>query len=206
MAEEVTLYIDYRSPFSYLATADALALERDFALDLRWRPFPVDLQGAYGGEVEERERRHWQKVRYLYMDARRLANRQGLIVRGPRKIFDPTIAHIGHLFAETQGLRARYHDRVSTRFWRRELDIEDRAEMAAIVAEIGGDAIAFAEYLTGPGPDDYAAVAAEGERQGVFGVPTFVFADELFWGTDRIWMLRERLEAKQPQGDRRGVS
>jgi hypothetical protein len=32
MTAEVTLYIDFRSPYSYLATMAALALERDFAV------------------------------------------------------------------------------------------------------------------------------------------------------------------------------
>ena len=28
---------------------------------------------------------------------------------------------------------------------------------------------------------------------GVFGIPTFVLDGELFWGTDRMDLLRERL-------------
>ena len=38
------------------------------------------------------------------------------------------------------------------------------------------------------------------EQRGVFGVPTLVLDDELFWGTDRIWLLRERLAAKHAAG------
>ena len=34
------------------------------------------------------------------------------------------------------------------------------------------------------------------EASGVFGVPTFVFDGELFWGGDRIGLLRERLDEK----------
>jgi 2-hydroxychromene-2-carboxylate isomerase len=29
---------------------------------------------------------------------------------------------------------------------------------------------------------------------GVFGVPSFVIDGEIFWGGDRIWMVREKLE------------
>ncbi len=200
MTSEVTLYIDLRSPFAYLAKADALALERDFDVRLNWLPFALDLQGAYGGEVAERSERDWRKVRYLYMDARRLANRQGLIVRGPQKIFDPTIAHIGLLFAKAHGTFPAYHTAVSDRFWRRELDIEDVGAIGAIIAEIGGDSAAFARYLAGSGKEDYAATVAAAEQRGVFGVPSFLLDDELFWGTDRIWLLRERLAAKGASG------
>jgi len=162
-----------------------------------WLPFATDLQGAYGGEVAERSERDWRKVRYLYMDARRLANRQGLLVRGPQKIYDPATAHIGLLFAKAHGILAAYHTAVSDRFWRRELDIEDRGAIAAIIAESGGDAVAFGRYLTGAGQQDYVATVAAAEQRGVFGVPTFVLDGELFWGTDRIWLLRERLAAKE---------
>ena len=35
----------------------------------------------------------------------------------------------------------------------------------------------------------------EAEQLGVFGVPTFVIAGEIFWGGDRLWMVREKLAA-----------
>jgi 2-hydroxychromene-2-carboxylate isomerase len=200
MVCEVTLYIDLRSPYSYLAKAEALALARDFAVRLDWLPFAIDIEGAYGGEVASRSERDWRKVRYLYMDARRLANRQGLIVRGPQKIFDPTIAHIGLLFAKAQGIFAAYHAAVSDRFWRRALDIEDQSAIGAIISEIGGDRDGFTHYLAGPGRADYAATVAAAEARGVFGVPSFLLDGELFWGADRIWLLRERLAAKEAPG------
>ena len=36
----------------------------------------------------------------------------------------------------------------------------------------------------------------EAEASGVFGVPTFVFENEMFWGGDRIFLLRERLDER----------
>jgi 2-hydroxychromene-2-carboxylate isomerase len=76
MSSTVTLYFDYRSLFSYLVKQETYALARDFKVTLHWQPFTIDLHGAYGGEVEERADRDWRKVRYAYMDARRLANRR----------------------------------------------------------------------------------------------------------------------------------
>src|SRR5262245_52891677 len=76
------------------------ALERELGVETTWRPFAVDIEGAYGGTIEERTERDWRKVRYSYMDARRLANRRGLVVRGPQKIFDASNVHIGMLHAQ----------------------------------------------------------------------------------------------------------
>jgi len=155
-------------------------------------PFAIDLQGAYGGELQERSERDWRKVRYSTWTRGAVANRQGLTVLGPQKIFDPTLAHIGLLFAKANGIFPAYHEAVSERFWRRALDIEERRAVDAVLAEVGGDTAAFGRYLASPGPQDYAAIVATAEQRGVFGVPTFVLDGELFWGTDRIWLLRER--------------
>ena len=40
----------------------------------------------------------------------------------------------------------------------------------------------------------FAEIQKNGEARNVFGVPSFLFRDEVFWGTDRIGMLREVLE------------
>jgi 2-hydroxychromene-2-carboxylate isomerase len=199
MTTSLTLYVDYRSPFSYLAKDDAYALERDLGVNITWRPFAVDIEGAYGGTVEERTERDWRKVRYSYMDARRLANRRGLVVRGPQKIFDANNVHIGMLHAQRAGNEVfrRYHDEVYERFWRRDLEIEDLAAVRDVLVKSGANGDDFEDLVrSGEGLRQYTQVVAEAEQRGVFGVPTFVVdkTGELFWGTDRLWLLRECLE------------
>jgi 2-hydroxychromene-2-carboxylate isomerase len=202
MTLPLTLYVDYRSPFSYLATEDARRLERTYNVRLKWLPFRTDLEGAYGGRVEQRTDRDWRKVRYLYQDARRIAKRRGLVVLGPQKIFDPRLAHIGMLLALDAGADVfrRYHDEVCGKFWRRELDIEDRSRMRTVVVEAGVEGAVFDHALaTGEGDARCRSIIDEAEQRGVFGVPTFVFEStgELFWGTDRVWLLEERLREFQ---------
>ena len=201
MSLTVTLYVDYRSPFSYLVKEEAYALPRDFDVTLRWQPFTIDLQGAYGGEVEERTDRDWRKVRYAYMDARRLAARRDLIIRGTTKIFDPTLAHTGMLLASQtdESVFRCYHDTLCERFWRRDLDIEDAGAIRALLIAAGAEGRTFDELISsGEGARQCRAIAAKAEERGVFGVPTFVLQDtgELFWGNDRVWLLRERLSDK----------
>ncbi|WP_262049143.1 DsbA family protein [Bradyrhizobium sp. Bra78] len=204
MSTKVTLYVDYRSPFSYLVKEEAYALARDFDVTLLWQPFTIDLQGAYGGEVEERTDRDWRKVRYAYMDARRLAARRNWIIRGTTKIFDPTLAHTGMLLASQtdESVFRCYHDTLCERFWRRDLDIEDTGAIRSLLIEAGAEGRAFDELiLSGEGVRRCRTIATEAEERGVFGVPTFVLQEtgELFWGSDRVWLLRERLSGTGSQ-------
>ena len=192
---EITLYFDYKSPYSYLAKDPAFELEEELGLSIVWRPYNLDID-SYRGSVDERPERAWRKVRYMYMDARRWANRRGgLIIRGPEKVYDSTVAHCGMLHSQSHGGFRPYHDLVYERFFKRELDLEDAGAITALLEEAGSDTAGFAEYLQGEGPAEQARIVAEAEEQGVFGVPTFVVEGELFWGHDRIELLRERLTA-----------
>jgi 2-hydroxychromene-2-carboxylate isomerase len=191
-AETIKLYYDFKSPFTYLAMEPAYKLEETHSVRLRFIPLELAIREAYGGELEQRAQRDWDKVRYLYMDMRRFANERGMIIRGPQKIFDSRLALMGGLFADRNGRFRPYADRVFERFFKRELNIEDIDALAAVMAEAGLDAAGFRRYAEGEGLNDLRAAAAEAERDGVFGVPTFIVAGELFWGNDRVeWVVKK---------------
>ena len=189
----VTCYFDYKSPFAYLAKDLAYEVERDFDVRLTWLPYTLDIPAAFG-TVEGRTAWQWNKVKYLYMDARRWANKRGLTVRGPQKIFETSVANIGMLFAEKQGRLRPYHDLVFERFFKREfLDIEEPEAVRRVLEECGVDSEGFSEFLAGAGREMHDRIREQARELGVFGVPTFVLDGELFWGTDRMHLLRERI-------------
>ena len=127
------------------------------------------------------------------MDCRREANYRGLTIRGPRHIFDSSIAHIGMLYAKRQGDFRRYHNTVYERFWKRELDIENPQLIQQVLQEAGINASGFLDYLKEEGRQEHDQLRKAAEDMGVFGVPSYVVNGELFWGAERIPRVRERL-------------
>ena len=197
---EVTVYTDYKSPYAYLAVRPAYALEIEYDVRLNWLPYTLNIP-LYLGGVEDRNDHQWRRVRYSYMDARRLANRVGLVVRGPKKIFDSSLAGIGLLFAKKQGAFRAYNDIVFDRFWKRELDIEDAQALTAVLDEAGADTTGFLDYLQNEGRREHDRGIEEAHDLGVFGVPMFVLDGELFWGGDRLDLLKERLHQTAAPAD-----
>src|SRR5271165_5143248 len=183
MNKRVRVYTDYKSPYAFVANRALFALEQTHGVELEWLPYTLRI-AEYLGSVEDRSPHDWRKVRYAYRDARRFANEQGLILKGPRRIYDGTLSSAGMLFAQRGGFFRAYHDAVFERFWSHRLDIDVLDEMIAVVAEVGGDAAAFEAYAQGPAEDEVAAITAEAESLGVFGVPAMLFEGELFWGGD----------------------
>ncbi len=195
---EIKFYFAYTSPFTYLAVAPAYDLERTHRVRLRFVPFGVNIRKVYGGEVVERDERNRRKLKYLYLDARRLAAERGMTIMPPQRIFSCRIAFYGGMCAEDQGKFREYSDRVYERFWRRELDVENPDALAAILREVGADDTQFRGYIADENAEAkprLKAYFAEADRDQVFGVPTFIVDGERFWGCDRMdWLIR-RLDA-----------
>ena len=202
------VYLDFKSPYAYLAKDPAWQLETDFGIEVDFRPLTLNIPSFLGsakvdgksGKVVENNRtpRQWQGVRYAYMDAKRYARLKDILIYGPQKIWDSSLAGIGMLWTrqDRQQLR-RYMDIVYERFWRRELDIEDLDVVAGVVAEAGGDATAFRDWAEGAGRAEHDALQAALHPAGVFGVPTWILEDEVFFGREHLPAVRWILGGRQ---------
>ena len=188
--ELIKLYFDYKSPFAYLASGPAFALTERYDVDLRWIPYQLRIKGP----GERSVRSDW-KARYSYLDARRFATPRGIVIKGPKKIYDTRPALIGALFAMRENLFRRYTEEAYARFFRRELELDVTDAIAALFGELGASPEQYRAFLAGEGAEQYERCEAEGEADHIFGVPIFLFRDEPFWGHDRMPMLEERLTA-----------
>ena len=187
----ITAYTDLRSPYTFVAKAEVYRWEEDFGVAVDWWPYTTPLEEAFG-PAEGRDERQLRKIRYSYMNVRRLGAAQGLTIRGTKRIFDPTPAHVGLLQARDDGVFRAFHDLAFERVFRRELDPDDPAHVRAALAEAGGDADAWSRRLRN-GAAELEAIDRRAEAQGVFGVPSFILDGELFWGGDTLAQIRQRL-------------
>ena len=189
-AHEIKLYFAYTSPYSYLAMQPAYDLGQSHNVRVRFIPYGVNIRKVYGPlDRADADRR---KVRYLYIDARRIAKERGLVIYPPKKIFSARLAFYGGLYAAKNRKFGEYSARVFDRFWKQELDVESRAKISVILAELGLDASEFLRYADTDARADLDACFAEADRDKIFGVPTFMVDGEPFWGEDRIdWVIRK---------------
>ena len=202
-ARTLTLYIDYKSPYAYLAKDPAYRLAEETGVEIDWLPYVLDIPAYLGsakvdaeGRVLEQNRNahQWRRVKYSYMDVRREANRVGLTIRGTRKIWDSSLAGIGLLWAKRQGVSRAYNDEVFERFWKHDLDIENAVALEDVLKRAGAEVGGFAIFAGSEGRQELKAVQDAAEAKGVFGVPSFLFPDgDLYWGREHLARIREIL-------------
>ena len=99
----VRIYTDYKSPYAFVANAALFELEETAGVALEWLPYTLRI-AEFMGTVEERTPHFWRKVHYMYMDARRFANAQGLELKGPKRIYDAFYSSAGMLYAQRHGV------------------------------------------------------------------------------------------------------
>jgi 2-hydroxychromene-2-carboxylate isomerase len=198
------VYIDLKSPYAYLAIDPTRAMAAAAGVPIDWRPFTLDIPSYLGsakldrgGEVREQKRtaQQWGGVRYSYMDARRYANLTGKTVRGTTKIWDSSQAGISMLWAKQQGSEVfdRFLDAAYPRFWRRELDIDDVDVLEEVLSASGVGVDGFRAYLDGTGRLEHDQMNRQAFDAGVFGVPTYLAEDEMWFGREHLprvsWLL-----------------
>src|SRR5438067_13387669 len=90
----VTVYIDYKSPYAYLAKDPADELARDLSVRLDWMPYRLDIPRFLGSArldesgriVEEHRNAHqWRRVKCSDLACRRRARNAGPGTRGTPK-------------------------------------------------------------------------------------------------------------------------
>ena len=78
--------------------------------------------------------------------------------------------------------------------WVEDRDISDEATMLDIATEQGLDGNALLELSRSGGPEETRIASSKAAiERGVFGAPSYVIDDEVFWGQDRLGFVARAL-------------
>lgn len=185
---DVKLFFNFRSPYCYIASKYLADILDNYRVNLVWRPL-----GGWNGRSEPERAK--VKLPIARQDVARITRKMGIPMQVPPKTTDPTIAGAGSVLAEQKGLLRAYILEVIHWEWGLGQDIGDRQVLLRVGEKVGLDqdelsaAIESEENLK-----KLEANWAEASTLGVFGVPSFVVGEEIFWGADRIDYLVDYLK------------
>ena len=200
----IDIYIDFKSPYAYLAVEPSILFSQENKLNINWLPYVLEIPDYLGsakvddhGNVLESNRNdhQWRRVKYSYMDCRRYANIRNITVRGPQKIWNTRLISIALLWTKINNddQTESFINYVFLNFWKRELDIENIDVVINILKKIGINYNEFEEWSIDYGKKELDLVINKAHINGVFGVPSYVIKNELFWGREQLSMIKARL-------------
>ncbi len=208
MSLSADLFWSFRSPYSYLATARYVELTKEYDLNINLRPvYPLAIR-----EPNFFEKNHPNWLGYVLKDIARISEYYDIPLAFPkpdpivqdmvtRKISDeqPYIFRLTRLgqVASRHGKSLEFCDVVSKMIWGGVEGWDQGDHLAKAAHSVGLDlekldqeALRDAEKLDSEIMENQKVLEAVGH----WGVPTFVFNDEPFFGQDRIEMAVWRMK------------
>lgn len=210
MTLSADVYFSYRSPYSYLAAARYVQMTQDYDLTINLRvvwPIAVRDPGFF-----ERENPQW--LSYLMKDIVRVAEFTGQPLSPPKPdpivqnmatreiaAAQPLIGRISHLgvVAQRRGAGLAFAKAVSTMVWGGTADWNSEENLSKAADQAGLALADLQAEVDADMPGIEAEIKANQvalEKAGHWGVPTFVFEGEPFFGQDRIDLAVWRMQQK----------
>jgi 2-hydroxychromene-2-carboxylate isomerase len=193
----VDFFYGLGSRYSYLASTQIAQLEADTGCRVRWRPlYSADLFALRGVDPFRGEPISGQYAwSYRRFDAACWADYYGVPFREPDDLeADWRLLALAATAADRLGAVVPFSRKVLDAVFVRGAAPLDAQACLRVADEAGLDQTAFAAALEAPGTADaLAATVADAHVQGVFGVPSFVLGGEVYWGNDRLPIVRHRL-------------
>jgi 2-hydroxychromene-2-carboxylate isomerase len=197
MARVVDYYFAVVSPWSYLGHDRFVALAARHGATIGVKPIDLSRVFPVSGGLPLPKRAP-QRQAYRLVELRRWRDHLGIPLN-----LQPKFAASGGdlaarwILAAAEGGAAAALDlagAIMRARWAEERDIADEATLAAIAAALGQDGSGLAARAAAPDIQArYDACTQEAIDRQVFGVPTYVYRDEPFWGQDRLDFLDRAL-------------
>ena len=196
------LHIDYyaslNSPWTHLGAAriEAMAMANDASL----RIFPVDFGAifAQSGGLPLPERSPLRQA-YRLQELARWRDHLGIPIHVQPKYFPSSEQHTASCviaLRETVGDQPaiKLAHRVLKAVWQEEKNAGDAVTLAELIADIGLDADQVMKLGEEPRwAERRVADTQAALDRGVFGAPSYVIGDDIFWGQDRLEFVERRL-------------
>ncbi|NRF70388.1 2-hydroxychromene-2-carboxylate isomerase [Aquincola sp. S2] len=201
----IEFFFDCSSPWTWLAFHNLQPLAAELGVKVQWKPVLVGgIFNAVNPSVYEfREKGAPAKQAYLKKDLQDWAHHSGLSIVFPPKIFpvNSVKAMRGCCWLLASGgeqAMLPFARAVFEAYWTREEDIAQDSVLAALCERCGIDAPAFLEAIGSPQiKAQLKANTDEVIERGGFGSPTiFVGGNDMYFGNDRLPLVREAVLSK----------
>jgi len=195
-SKPIEFWFDFHSPWCYFASHQIGEVAREFNLKLSWRPVHLaNLIKATNGRRPLEANDNF--VKWYKQDIQDTATLLGLPLDQHKDYpCKPSRALRAAIYAEEQGLAAPFVMQVMRGYWSEQKDIGDLNWISEVASSVGLDANLVKKAALDQG---YKKKFAENLELAVnnrfFGLPVAFYDQKIFWGNDRLPLLRSYLSA-----------
>ena len=196
--KKILYFYSVASPWSYLGIKRLKEISKKYSAQIIEKP--IDLVGkvfvATGGTPVPQ--RHISRQNYRLLELKRWGEFLNIKINQKPKFFPPKDPHLPALFCLASidmGINMDFSSKVLEHLWVKENDISNIDTLKLIADDLK---ISFEELSKLAASDKikkiYEANTQEAINMNIFGVPSYVYNNEIFWGQDRLELLEYSLK------------
>lgn len=196
--KKIEFWYSIGSTYTYLSTQRLGQIESQNEVKFEWMPFSVRSRMIEMENVPFMAEKKRDKIDYMWRDVQRRANFYGFDAKIPApyplKEFD--LANKVAIMGKDQGWIKEYTVLTYKKWFLEHLEPGSEPNLSSTLEEIGLDAKNIIKQAQADDIEQkYLKNTEMAKNKGIFGSPSFIVENEVFWGDDRCedaikWLLK----------------
>jgi len=186
MIKPFDFYFDFISPYSYLAHKEIRKIEIEERIKIRY--IPILLGGLHNLHNIKAPAFIPAKAKHMIRDCKLIAEKNNIKFKF-NSYFPIRSLNLmrGVLVAEEDNIKSYYIDSIFNTIWQDGLNMNDETIIQKVLKNLNVNPKTFFLRATSSLiKDKLRKKTSDAYKIGVFGAPTFVSNNKIFWGQDRI--------------------
>ena len=185
MTKSIDFYFDFISPYSFIAHKKIKYLNQNNKLNIKYKPILLgglhNLGGITAPAFNER------KMKNMKNDCNLIAAKNNIEFKWNKKFPISSLYLMRGYIAIDQSFTERYLDICFDAYWKDNIDISKNESLNKILNKAQIDKEDFFKKINEKKiKDELKKITSDAFEIDIFGAPTFIVNEKIFWGQDRL--------------------
>jgi 2-hydroxychromene-2-carboxylate isomerase len=183
MTKEIDFYFDFISPYTYLAYKKIQSLPKNIKINFK----PILLGGLHNLEGITAPAFIKPKLKHMINDCLLTSEKNNFDFKWNSKFPINSLNIMRGYFTVNSLCRDQYIKTIFNAYWKDDLDISKEEILIPLLDQCKIDKDIFFKTIKNPVIKEKLKEATKNAHEkGIFGAPTFIVNNKIFWGQDRL--------------------
>ena len=185
MTKSIEFYFDFISPYAFLAYKRLKSLNKNKTINIIYKPILLGGLHKLGGITPPAFNE--RKLKNMKNDCELVAIKNNINFKWNTKFpIDSLYLMRGYLIVDNQ-LQNKFFDICFDSYWKDNMDISNEINLNKILEMVGVDKKEFFKNIQNIKiKEELKELTNKAFKKDIFGAPTFVVNNKIFWGQDRL--------------------
>ncbi len=185
MTKFLNFYFDFISPYSFLAYKKLNALDRKSKVNIKYKPILLGGLHKLGGITPPAFNE--RKLKNMKNDCELIALKNNIEFKWNIKFPINSLYLMRGYLVINESIKNKFFEVCFDAYWKDNLDISDEKNIEKILNKVGLNKNQFFHNIQEKNVKDLLKnLTNSAYENDIFGAPTFVVNDKIFWGQDRL--------------------